>query len=65
MLLLLIKLYMHPHLEKKKKKEKPEIHELVKLYQLHRHSKIWKKYKNEACRFKFGNFFSKETTPKK
>ena len=56
---------MHPHLEKKEKEEKPEIHELVKLYQLHRHSKIWKKYKNEACRFKFGNFFSKETTPKK
>ena len=61
---------MHPHLKKKtktktKKKEKPELHELVKLYQLHRHSKIWKNYKNEACRFKFGKFFSKETTPKK
>ena len=59
---------MHPHLkkkEKKKRKEKPELHELVKLYQLHRHSKICKKYKNEASRFKFGKFFSKETTPKK
>ena len=38
-----------------KKKEKLELHELVKLYQLH-----WK-YENEACRFKFGKFFSKET----
>ena len=62
---------MHPHLKKKKekkekkRKEKPELHELVKLYQLHRHSKICKKYKNEASRFKFGKFFSKETTPKK
>ena len=45
----------------KKKKEKPEFHELVKLYQLHRHSKTCRKYKNEACRFKFGKFFSKET----
>ena len=53
MLLLLIKLYMHSYL--KKKKEKLELHELVKLYQLH-----WK-YENEACRFKFGKFFSKET----
>ena len=44
-----------------KKKEKPELHELVKLYQLHRHSKTCRKYKNETCRFKFGKFFSKET----
>ena len=44
-----------------KKIEKPELHELVKLYQLHRHSKTFRKYKNEACRFKFGKFFSKET----
>ena len=44
-----------------KKEEKPALHELVKLYQLHRHSKTFRKYKNEACRFKFGTFFSKET----
>ena len=50
---------MHSHL--KKKKEKPELHELVKLYQLHRHSETCTKYKNDVCRFKFGKFFSKET----
>ena len=31
------------------------------MYQLRRHSKTCKKYKNEACRFKFEKFFSKET----
>ena len=30
------------------------------MYQLHKHSKTCRKYKNEACRFKFGEFFSKE-----
>ena len=44
-----------------KKKEKLELHKLVKLYQLHRHSKTYRKYKSEACRFKFVKFFSKET----
>ena len=38
--------------------ENPELHELVKLYQLHRHSKACKKYKNEVCRFKFRKFFT-------
>ena len=52
--------FIHAFLAEKKK-EKPELHELVQLYQLHRHSKTCRKYKNEACRFKFGNFFSKET----
>ena len=41
--------------------ENPELHNLVKLYQLHRHSKTFRKYKNEPCRFKFWKFFSKET----
>ena len=41
--------------------ENQEFHELVKLYQLHRHSKVCKKYKNEVCRFKFRKFFTKET----
>ena len=31
------------------------------MYQLHRHSRTCRKYRNEACRFKFGKFFSKET----
>ena len=41
--------------------ENPELHNLVKLYQLHRHSKTCGKYKKEPCRFKFRKFFSKET----
>ena len=44
-----------------KKKIKPELHELVKLHQLHRHSKTCRKYKNKVFRFKIGKFFSKET----
>ena len=43
------------------KNENPDLHELVKLYQLHRHSKTCHKYKNEVCRFHFGKFFSKQT----
>ena len=39
----------------------PDLQELVKLYQLHRHSKTCHKYKNEVCRFHFGKFFSKQT----
>ena len=37
-------------------------HNLVKLYQLHRHSRTCRKYGNEPCRFKFGKFFSKKKT---
>ena len=40
--------------------ENPELQNLVKLYQLHRHSRTCRKYKNESCRFKFGKFFSKK-----
>ena len=42
--------------------ENPELQNLVKLYQLHRHSRTCRKYKNESCRFKFGKFFSKKKT---
>ena len=31
------------------------------MYELHRHSKTCRKYKNKACTFKFGKFLSKET----
>ena len=30
------------------------LYELVKTYQIHRHSKTCKKYKNDNCRFHFG-----------
>ena len=43
------------------KKTGPDMHELVKLYQLHRHPKICRKYKNEGCRFHFQRLFSKQT----
>ena len=41
--------------------ENPELHNLVNLYQLHRHSRTCRKYKNEPySRFKFAKFFSKK-----
>ena len=36
--------------------EYPELHKLVTLHLLHRHSKICRKYKSEVCRFMFGKF---------
>ena len=44
--------------------ENPELHNLVKLYQLHRHLRTCRKYKNEPYRFKFGKFFSKQKEKK-
>ena len=41
--------------------EQPELYNLVKTYQMHRHSKTCRKYKNQACRFHFGKLFSKRT----
>ena len=38
-------------------KEK-QLFELVKTFQLHRHSKTSRKYHNEKCWFHFGRFFS-------
>ena len=39
----------------------PELHELVKTYQKHSHSKTCRKYKNIKCRFNFGQFFTNRT----
>ena len=58
MMPLLIKLFMHFYQIEIKNSE---LHELVKLYQLHRYSRTCRKYKNEACRFKFRKFFAKGT----
>ena len=41
-------------------KEK-QLFELVKTFQLHRHSKTCRKYRNEKCSFHFGKFFSHRT----
>ena len=38
--------------------ENAELHNLIKLYQLHKHSRTCRKYKNEFCRFKFRTFLS-------
>ena len=39
----------------------PELHNLVKTYQKHNHSKTCRKYKNVTCRFNFGKFFTNRT----
>ena len=38
-----------------------ELNSLVKTFQLHRHSKTCRKYKNKNCRFSFGKFFTEKT----
>ena len=40
----------------------PNFFELVKNYQLHRHSKTCQKYRNGNCRFDFGRIFTERTT---
>ena len=42
-------------------KEDPLLHDLVKTYQKHTHSKACRKYKNIQCRFNFGHFFTNST----
>ena len=39
----------------------PILHDLVKTYQTHTLSKTYRKYKNLACRFNFGHFFTEKT----
>lgn len=39
----------------------PELHNLVKTYQKHTHSRSCRKYKNIQCRFNFGQFFTNTT----
>ena len=39
----------------------PELYDLVKNYQIHRHSKTCRKYKNQKCRFNFGKVFTDHT----
>ena len=43
-----------PHLE-------PELYQLVKTYQVHRHSRTCRKRRNEKCRFHFGKCFTSQT----
>ena len=39
----------------------PSLHNLVKTYQTHAHSKTFRKYRNMSCRFNFGHFFTEKT----
>ena len=43
------------------KNNAPELHELVKTYQKHTHSRTCRKYRHIQCRFNFGQFFTKQT----
>ena len=43
------------------KEKEPKLHELVKTYQKHNHSKTCRKYKNISCRFNFGQLFTNKT----
>ena len=38
-----------------------ELYELVRIYQIHSHSKSCRKYKNIDCRYFFGKFFTERT----
>ncbi|KXJ13769.1 ATP-dependent DNA helicase PIF1 [Exaiptasia diaphana] len=51
--------HVHAHLPDEN--EDPQLHELVKTYQKHSHSKTCRKYKNIRCRFNFGQFFTNRT----
>ena len=51
----------HVHANLPNKDEDSGLHELVKTYQKHNHSKTCRKYKNISCRFNFGQFFTNRT----
>ena len=39
----------------------PILFDLITTYQIHSHSWSCRKYKNQACRYHFGKFFTKKT----
>ena len=41
--------------------ENKKMFDLVRVFQLHRHSKTCKKYRNKNCRFNFGKYFTENT----
>ena len=51
----------HVQANRPNEQDEPELHELVKMYKKHSHSKTCRKYKNVSCRFNFGQFFTKRT----
>ena len=42
-------------------KQKPKFFDLVKTFQIHRHTKACQRYKNVCCRFHSGKFFTDKT----
>jgi hypothetical protein len=51
----------HVQANRPNEQDEPELHELVKMYKKHNHSKTCRIYKNVSCRFNFGQFFTKRT----
>lgn len=43
------------------KTEDAELHDLVEKYQIHKHSRSCRKYKNSDCRYGFGHYFNDKT----
>ena len=41
--------------------KEPQLFNLVKKYQIHRHSKTCQKFKNKSCRFHYGRYFTDHT----
>ena len=41
--------------------KEPQLFDLVKNYQIHRHSKTCQKFKNESCKFHYGTYFTDHT----
>ena len=51
----------HVHAYLPNQDQDPELHDLIKTYQKHSHSKTCRKYRNVKCRFNFGQFFTNRT----
>ena len=51
----------HVHAYLPNQDQDPKLHDLIKTYQKHSHSKTYRKYKNVKCRFNFGQFFTNRT----
>ena len=51
----------HVHAYLPDKETNPQLYDMVKTYHAHNHSKTCRNYKNVACRFNFGQFFTERT----
>ena len=54
-------MYIYVHAYIPNENENHDLQKLVKLYQLHKHSKTCRKYRNDGCRFHFAKFISNQT----